>query len=60
MDTKEVLGRFEQVSAYYIEEISKYSLDEFTRKPSEDEWSLGQMYNHLIKSTLHLHLKAIE
>jgi hypothetical protein len=60
LDTKEVLKQFEQVTAYYIEELSKYSLDEFTRKPSEDEWSLGQMYNHLIKSTLHLHLKAIE
>lgn len=60
LDTKEILKRFEQVVTYYIEELSKYSLDEFTRKPSEDEWSLGQMYNHLIKCTLDLHLKAIE
>jgi DinB superfamily len=60
LDTKEILKQFEQVATYYIEELSKYSLDEFTRKPSEDEWSLGQMYNHLINSTLYFHLKAIE
>ncbi|ASS97171.1 DinB family protein [Peribacillus simplex] len=60
MDTKEISKRFEQVATYYIEELSKYSLDEFTRKPSEDEWSLGQMYNHLINGTLYLHLKAIK
>lgn len=60
LDTKVILKRFEQVATYYIEELSEYSVDEFTRKPSEDEWSLGQMYNHLIKSTLHLQLKAIK
>ena len=60
LDTKEILKQFEQVATYYIEELSKYSLEEFTRKPSEDEWSLGQMYNHLIKGTYYLHLTAIE
>ncbi|WP_342743300.1 DinB family protein [Metabacillus halosaccharovorans] len=60
LDSKEILKQFEHVAKYYIEELSKYSLDEFTRKPSESEWSLGQMYNHLIKGTLYLHLKAIE
>ncbi|NRD79918.1 DinB family protein [Bacillus sp. BRMEA1] len=60
MNTKEILKQFEQVATYYIEELSKYSPNEFTRKPSEDEWSLGQMYNHLIRTALYMQLGAIE
>ncbi|WP_238552905.1 hypothetical protein [Paenibacillus alvei] len=32
-------------------ELDKYSLAALCRKPSENEWSLGQMYLHLPHST---------
>jgi len=50
MDTKEILGKFEETVTTYIRELDGVSLDQLLWKPAEDEWSLGQMYMHLIRS----------
>jgi hypothetical protein len=60
MDTKSVLQEFEKVAAYYITELERYSDDQFAQKPSADQWSVGQMYNHLIQFCLFVQLKAID
>ncbi|PGO34310.1 hypothetical protein CN984_03330 [Bacillus cereus] len=45
------MKKFEELATYYIEELEKYSIEQFRMKPSSEEWSLGQMYNHLISAT---------
>ncbi|MGG0706696.1 DinB family protein [Bacillus paramobilis] len=45
------MKKFEELATYYIEELEKYSIEQFRMKPSNEEWSLGQMYNHLISAT---------
>jgi hypothetical protein len=58
--TKQILDRFEITANFYLNEIPKYSLEQMTRKPSEDEWSLGQMYVHLISSAMFMQLRNVE
>ncbi|PGZ08535.1 hypothetical protein COE30_12435 [Bacillus cereus] len=52
------MKKFEELATYYIKEVEKYSIKQFRMKPSSEEWSLGQMYNHLIAST-YMQLDAI-
>ncbi|MEN1938519.1 DinB family protein [Paenibacillus sp. 102] len=59
MSPNVILEKFESLATYYIEELKKYSLEQFREKPSEDEWSLGQMYNHLLVAS-NMQLHAIE
>ena len=58
MNPNAILEKFESVAMYYIKELEKYSLEQLRRKPSEDEWSLGQMYNHLLTAS-NMQLDAI-
>ncbi|WP_243526358.1 DinB family protein [Bacillus pseudomycoides] len=58
MNPNAILEKFESVAVYYIKELEKYSLEQLRRKPSEDEWSLGQMYNHLLTAS-NMQLDAI-
>ncbi|MBW7477159.1 DinB family protein [Paenibacillus oenotherae] len=60
MNTMEALKRLEDHVVYYLHELEGFSIEQLQRKPSEDEWSLGQMYQHLINSALHMHLRNIE
>ncbi|CAH0122623.1 MULTISPECIES: DinB family protein [unclassified Paenibacillus] len=57
MDTKETLRKFEETVSGYIRELDGTSLDQLVWKPAEDEWSLGQMYMHLIRSAQFMHLR---
>ncbi|MBJ8005797.1 MULTISPECIES: DinB family protein [Bacillus cereus group] len=59
MNSTVMLEKFESLATYYIEELEKYSLEQFKTKPSAEEWSLGQMYNHLLSAT-YMQLDAIE
>ena len=45
------MKKFEELATYYIDELERYSIEQFRMKPSHEEWSLGQMYNHLISAT---------
>ncbi|WP_139492451.1 DinB family protein [Brevibacillus dissolubilis] len=60
MSTNETLQRFEELTKHYLEELNDYSLEQLTRQPSEDEWSLGQMYLHLINTAMYMQLQNIE
>ncbi|MUT67443.1 DinB family protein [Paenibacillus sp. NEAU-GSW1] len=57
MDTKETLRKFEETVSVYIRELDGSSLDQLLWKPAEDEWSLGQMYMHLIRSAQFMQLR---
>ncbi|WP_144506586.1 DinB family protein [Bacillus mycoides] len=58
MNSTTTLEKFESLATYYIEELEQYSLEQFIMKPSTAEWSLGQMYNHLLSAT-YMQLDAI-
>ncbi|AUS86922.1 hypothetical protein LBYS11_11495 [Lysinibacillus sp. YS11] len=54
--TKEVLKSFELTVESYLAELTKLNMDKIHRKLNEEDWSIGQMYVHLIQSAfMHLH-----
>jgi hypothetical protein len=60
MNTTETLQRFEEVMNHYLEELNGFSMEQLKRQPSENEWSIGQMYLHLINATLYMHLRNVD
>jgi hypothetical protein len=44
----------------YEKSLSQYSEADFLRKPSEDAWSVGQVYMHLLDATRFFHAKQVE
>lgn len=60
MNTPEIIQRLEEITNHYIQELEQFSMEQLTRKPSENEWSLGQMYVHLINTALNMQLRNIE
>jgi len=56
---KETLSRFEETVNGYIRDLEGTSMDQLLWKPAEDEWSLGQMYMHLIRSARFMHLRNV-
>jgi hypothetical protein len=60
MNPTETLKSMDEITSLYRQELNNCSLEELNRKPSENEWSLGQMYVHLINSTLYMQLGNIE
>lgn len=59
-NTQEILTRMEEWTQNYITAMEAYSLEQLQRKPSPDEWSLGQMLLHLIQTALYMQLRNIE
>ncbi|MNO28545.1 DinB superfamily protein [compost metagenome] len=60
MNTTEALQRFEETANHYIQELDNFSMEQLKRQPGEGEWSLGQMYQHLINSALYMQLRNVE
>lgn len=40
--------KFELLAQFYLNELNNYTYEQFIKKPSETEWSLGELYNHII------------
>ncbi|GAA3402916.1 DinB family protein [Paenibacillus hodogayensis] len=60
MHAKQTLEKFEELAGLYERQLERYDMEQLTRSPEKNEWSLGQMYVHLIQSALHMHLRHIE
>jgi hypothetical protein len=45
---------FEKIAGEWIKDVELYSDEQFLRKPDEHQWSIGQVYVHLIQSTTEL------
>lgn len=60
MNTAETLQQFEKIANHYLHELDNFSLEQLKRQPNEDQWSLGQMVQHLINSALYMQLRNIE
>ncbi|MGO4108701.1 DinB family protein [Paenibacillus sp. YAF4_2] len=58
--TTEALQAFEAAVERYIDELGDFSMGQLLAKPSEDEWSIGQMYVHLIQSARNMHLHNVD
>ena len=60
MQAEKVYKKFLNTAKYYLKELDYYGKNQFKNKPSEKEWSIGQLYDHLINGTYAYHLKQIE
>lgn len=58
--TTEALQRFEEIATHYIHELDHFNMEQLKQKPSDNEWSIGQMVQHLISSALHMHIRNID
>ncbi|MDT9721624.1 DinB family protein [Paenibacillus sp. ClWae2A] len=58
--TTEVLKSFETAVERYLAELKNLDQSSLLKKQSEEEWSIGQMYVHLIQSAFFMHLHNIE
>ncbi|MBT2284103.1 DinB family protein [Paenibacillus polymyxa] len=58
--TMEVLQSFETTVERYVAELNAFDMEQLHQKEDEEEWSIGQMYVHLIQSALSMHLPNIE
>ncbi|MGO4269345.1 DinB family protein [Paenibacillus sp. TAF58] len=48
----ETLQRFEEITNRYLEQLHGITIEQLTYQQSEAEWSIGQMYLHLINTAL--------
>lgn len=58
--TTEALKAFETTVERYLAELENLDMEQLHAKPNEEEWSIGQMYMHLIKSAHFMHLRNVE
>lgn len=58
--TAEALQAFEAVVGRYLIELDSLDMEQLIKKPNEEEWSIGQMYMHLIQSAQFMHLHNVD
>ncbi|OCT11339.1 hypothetical protein A8709_06610 [Paenibacillus pectinilyticus] len=58
--TKLALLRFEETATQYMHELDQFSLEQLRQKQSDNEWSIGQLIQHLISSALYMQLRNLE
>lgn len=51
ISANDILNSFNKTILVWIESLKNYSLDDLQRRPSAGEWSLGQVYQHIIDDT---------
>ncbi|GGG70484.1 DinB family protein [Paenibacillus radicis (ex Gao et al. 2016)] len=58
--TTEALQAFEATIERYLVELENLDMEQLLAKPNEEEWSIGQMYMHLIQSAQFLQLRNVD
>lgn len=58
--TSEALQAFEETVERYLLELDNLDMEQLLKKPNDEEWSIGQVYMHLIQSALYLHLHNVD
>ncbi len=56
MTTQELQQAYTDTIQGYLAALDRYTDDQFAAKPTDHEWSLGQMYEHLYVSTTYFFL----
>ncbi|TYP71963.1 DinB family protein [Paenibacillus methanolicus] len=59
-NTAEALLAFEATVGRYLVELEQLDMEQLRAKPSEEEWSIGQMAMHLIQSAQFMHLRNVD
>jgi hypothetical protein len=54
----EIFYQFEKTARFWLVSLNDYTDAQFARKPSETQWSIGQVYYHLVVGTENFHLRA--
>lgn len=57
MEAHEIQLALEKSIEYYKKSLLEYSHDQFVAKPNDEEWSIGQMYEHVCISALYFFYK---
>lgn len=60
MNTREIIKRVAEHSDLYLREVEALSMERLTWKERDEDWSLGQMYLHLINTALYMQLNNVE
>lgn len=55
----ENFSKFESLAQVWLNELNTYTEEQFLRKSSEENWSVGQVYEHLIRATEVLHIGQV-
>jgi hypothetical protein len=55
---KELFYRFEKTARFWLVSLNDYTDEQFARKPDAAQWSIGQIYDHLVVGTENFHLPA--
>lgn len=54
------LSQYNGTAETWLKDLDRYSDDEFARAPSASEWSVGQVYAHIVEGTKRFHLRMVE
>jgi hypothetical protein len=57
---QKTFSQFEQIAHRWILDVDLYTDEQFLKKPSEDQWSIGQVYVHLVQSANNFQLNQIQ
>lgn len=60
MNNKKTLEKFTKTLELWKTELTEYDLQTLLKKPNSESWSMGQVYIHLINSTLNFHLQQVK
>jgi hypothetical protein len=60
MNNTKTLKKFEKTLELWKDELTKYDFQTLLKKPNLESWSMGQVYIHLINSTLNFHLQQVK
>ena len=55
-----VYKKFLTTAKYWLKELDYYGEKQFKKKNSEKEWSIGQVYDHLLNGTYAFHIREIK
>jgi len=59
MNNKKTLKKILKEIEEWENDLEKYNLNQLVKKENKENWSMGQLYKHLIDGTLDYHLKQI-
>lgn len=60
MTIQEILTQYQTASAAWEQALQDYSATQLIAKPSDEGWSIGQVYMHILSSALRFHGKQVE
>jgi hypothetical protein len=60
MAPEEALKNFQSTAQIWFDGLDTYDDEQFSRKPDEESWSIGQVYSHLLRSANHFQLGMID